>query len=146
MIKYTLNCAKGHEFEAWFSNSASYDAQAAARAVSCPVCGSGDVTKAMMAPNVVSTKGRETAPRGVPAPQPLAMPAEFAQLVRDVRSQVAANAEYVGPRFAEEARKIHFDEAEKRGIYGEATASEVRALLDDGIDCTPLPPLPEDQN
>jgi hypothetical protein len=144
MIKYTLHCAEGHEFEAWFSNSASYDAQAARRAVSCPVCGSDEIAKAMMAPNVVSTKGRAVAARE-PASLP-AMPVEVAQLAREMRRHIQANAEYVGPRFAQEARKIHFEEAEKRGIYGVATVTEVKALLDDGIDCQPLPALPEDQN
>lgn len=141
MIKYALHCANEHEFEAWFSSSASYDAQAAAGQVLCPVCGSEHISKALMTPNVVSSK------RGASVREQAAtVPPEMMETVRKVRRYVEENAEYVGPRFAEEARKIHSEETETRGIYGEATAAEIKALHEDGVECFPLPQLPEDHN
>jgi hypothetical protein len=142
MIKFALQCDKGHEFEAWFSNSASYEAQVGTRQIQCPVCGSHEVTKALMAPNVVSSRQKQKTHAAGSEP----MPSEVAELFRKVRKHVVENAEYVGPRFAEEARKIHHEETEPRGIYGEASVSDVRALQDEGIDFHPLPSLPEDHN
>lgn len=142
MIKFALQCDNGHEFEAWFSNSASYEAQSRAQQIQCPVCGARGVTKALMAPNVVSSRQK----RKVIAANTEAVPAEVVDLLRKVRKHVEENAEYVGPRFAEEARKIHHEEAEPRGIYGEASVAEVRRLQEDGIEFHPLPPLPEDHN
>jgi hypothetical protein len=142
MIKFTLHCEHEHEFEAWFSCSATYDTQARTRQILCPVCGSDDVTKALMTPNVVSSRQKQKT-HAVSSGQ---MPAEIMELMRTVRKHVEENAEYVGPRFADEARKIHYEEAEARGIYGEASTSEIRLLQEDGIDFHPLPMLPEDQN
>ncbi len=166
MIRYALACDQGHGFDAWFGSSLSYDEQAEAHAITCPACGSASVRKAPMAPNIV--KGL-AAPKalvpeplvapvsGVPVPDALApeadVPAPAAGprrqtygLLRDLRAHLKAHADYVGPRFAEEARKMHFGEASARSIYGEATRDEVRDLADDGIPVCPLPPLPEDQN
>jgi hypothetical protein len=162
MIRYRLNCHKKHEFEAWFGSSGAYDKQAKKGLVECPECGSKKVTKALMAPGV-STRGRRSEPREAPAPStdapvvqgpPLSPEAsrraeaqqQFLSLMRQVRAEVESKAEYVGPRFAEEARKIHDKEAEARGIWGEATLAEAKELAEDGIDCLPLPPLPEDKN
>jgi hypothetical protein len=143
MIKYTLRCSEGHEFEAWFSNSAAYETQVAARQILCPNCGSDRVEKALMAPNVVSGRRRETQPVPGPSPSPQA---EMAAMVRKLREHVAQNSEYVGPRFAEEARKIHHEEAEARGIHGEASEQDVKLLKEEGVEFYPLPSLPEEHN
>ena len=162
MIKYSVQCQKGHGFEAWFQNSAAFDTQTKRGLVSCPDCGSKKVTKALMAPNVSAStrkKGGAAAPVrsesreiAVAAPtQPVAtpsvaMPAELVEVLRKIRREVEAKADYVGPKFVEEARKIHYDEAPQRGIYGEASLDDVNALHEEGIDCLPLPVLPEERN
>ena len=166
MIKYSVQCQKGHGFEAWFQNSAAFETQTKRGLVSCPACGSVKVTKALMAPHVSAKtrkKGKaEPMPQGVAtgrevavapargaqrvASPPVAIPAEMAELLRHIRREVEANADYVGPKFAEEARKIHYEEAPERGIYGEASLEDVQALHEEGIDCLPLPVLPEDRN
>lgn len=143
MIKYSLKCEGRHEFEAWFSSSAAYDRQAEARQVLCPVCGTAEVGKALMAPNVVSSRRSE--PLAKPAPTNTEQ-AEAVQPMRKLKKFVEQNSDYVGPRFAEEARKIHYEETEARSIYGEASQGEVERLLDDGVEFYPLPNVPEDQN
>lgn len=141
MIKYALHCADGHEFEGWFPSSSGYERQAEAGQVTCPVCGGDKVTKAMMAPNIATSEKRSG---GGTAPPP--MPREIVEMLRAVRKHVTENADYVGPRFAEEARKMHFGETESRGIYGEATLTETQALLSEGIEVSPLPKLPDEHN
>ena len=143
MIKYSLRCSEGHEFEAWFSNSAAYETQAAARQILCPNCGTDRVRKALMAPNVVSGRSRQTGPVEPAPPNPQA---EIVAMVRKLREHVAQNSEYVGPRFAEEARKIHHEEAEARGIHGEASDQDVKLLKEEGVEFYPLPALPEEHN
>lgn len=133
MIVYRLQCRKGHDFEGWFADSTAYDTQAAAGQVACPVCDSREVTKAPMAP-AVSAATRKSAP----APSP----AELRQALRTLRRHIEATHENVGARFAEEARRIHHGEAAERGIYGDATPQEVRALADDGIEVAPVPWVP----
>ncbi len=163
MIKYAVQCQKGHGFEAWFQNSGAFDTQTKRGLVSCPNCGSIKVTKALMAPNV-STRTRkkgvnagaqkisEAADTDVAAVSTAAalpervMPPEMLELMRKMRKEVEAKAENVGPRFAEEARKMHYNEAPERGIYGQASLDDVRALHEEGIDCLPLPVLPEERN
>jgi hypothetical protein len=153
MIRYRLTCDKAHEFEAWFSNAAAYDAQAGRRQLSCPACGSTSVEKALMAPSVIKTpKGaRKKAPAQAaamaPEPagkeaQPVAAHHELVDTIRKLR----AKSEYVGRKFSEEARKIHHEEAPARGIHGEATPEEAEALSEEGIEFFPLPILPEDHN
>jgi hypothetical protein len=148
MIRYRLRCNAGHEFEAWFKNSGAYDRQANRGQVLCPECGSANVTKAPMAPSI-ATRKRETA-RGIAAHDEATKHAEAQRkilaLMREVRAYVERNAEYVGPRFAEEARKMHFNEIEARNIYGEASLDDARKLAEDGIEFCPLPRVPEDQN
>lgn len=143
MIKYALVCQHGHEFEAWFRNGHAYEAQVSKSQIACPLCGSIQVEKAIMAPAVSTATRREEAP-----PSQLAhIPAEqLQQFVRRIRDEVHENAEYVGGRFAEEARRIHFNESPERGIYGEASADEVRSLAEDGVPFLPLPRAPEDLN
>jgi hypothetical protein len=148
MIRYDLICADGHAFDAWFRDSAAYDDQARQGFVTCGICGSTRVEKQIMAPAIAAKGNREETKASVPMFSGPADPrAKLAlAMMRELREKVVANAEYVGPRFAEEARKIHYEEAEKRGIYGEASLAEARALADEGIEAHPLPILPEDTN
>jgi hypothetical protein len=131
MILFDLRCAAGHAFEAWFRDSAAYDAQAADAAIDCPVCGSREVAKALMAPAV----------RSRPSPDPEQV-AQAMKVLRKVQGHIEKTFDHVGPRFAEEARRIHHGEADKRSIYGEATTSEVEALDDEGIEVGRIPWLP----
>jgi hypothetical protein len=147
MIRYSLVCPEGHDFEAWFAGSEAYEKQRAGGTVACPVCGSTSVDKALMAPAVSTSRKKESMrlAANMPAgaePEPKAV----AAMLRKLRDHLTANAENVGPRFAEEARKIHYNEAEKRGIYGEASPDEARALAEEGIEFHPLPMLPEEHN
>ncbi|WP_336486079.1 DUF1178 family protein [Methylobacterium nigriterrae] len=153
MIRYALVCEAGHGFESWFPSSDAYDDQAARGLVTCPFCDSARVDKSPMAPGVARTdRARPPAatPAAVPAPAPMPMLAEperqMRALLRMVRAQVASTAEHVGARFPEEARKIHYGEADSRPIYGQASLEEARALVDEGIDVAPLPMLPDDRN
>jgi hypothetical protein len=131
MILFDLRCAAGHAFEAWFRDSAAYDAQAADAAIDCPVCGSREVAKALMAPAV----------RSRPSPDPEQV-AQAMKVLRKVQDHIEKTFDHVGPRFAEEARRIHHGEADRRSIYGEATTSEVEALDDEGIEVGRIPWLP----
>jgi hypothetical protein len=142
MIRYALRCGRDHEFEAWFRSSVDFDRAAAAGENACPVCGSHEIAKALMAPAVSGTKKREKVSLAAPDPRNLAL----REAVKEFRKKVTENADYVGDKFAEEARKIHFNETEPHGIYGEATTEEARALAEDGIAFQPLPSLPEDRN
>ena len=139
MIRYALICEEGHGFEAWFGSADTYDEQAEAHAILCPACGSAHVEKAPMAPYVA----RRAAER--PTPPPAEQPKSYAML-RKLRAELTANSDYVGPKFPEEARKIHFEEAPGRAIHGEATADEAQELDEEGVPIFPLPRLPEDQN
>ena len=157
MIRYRLICDTGHEFDAWFPRSSAFDEQSERGFIVCAECGSGKVGKALMAPSVVTRTAQPPAQEAPPArqaatpppsPPSLAahLPPEAVELLRKVRQHVLQTAENVGDRFAEEARKIHFEEAEARGIYGQATREEAEQLIDEGIDFHPLPHLPEDAN
>lgn len=139
MIQYSLHCAKGHQFDAWFKNAAAFDEQQARGIVSCAVCGDGHVEKAPMAPSVARTDGEKVS---LSARHPEA--ARFRDMVRAYRQKVTSEADYVGDRFAEEARKIHYEEAEARGIYGEASRDEVIALAEEGVEFMPLPDVADD--
>lgn len=142
MIRYALRCDGGHGFEAWFASSAGYDDQAARGLVSCPFCDSSQVSKAIMAPAVAGTK-RRAEPE---TPPPAKMREMFRHAAREVRRKVLDEFEPVGDAFAREARAIHEGAAEGRGIYGQATPAEVRALKEDGIGVAPLPPEPVDED
>ena len=161
MIRYRLKCERRHEFEAWFASSAAFDRQAKRGEISCPRCGTAKVEKTLMAPSISkgtkSTKRKRAEKASEPAaaqPAPsaqsethrLAAHGELAAAMRKMRAEVEAKSEYVGPRFSEEARKIHYEEAPARGIYGEATHEEAQALSEEGIEFFPLPALPEDHN
>jgi hypothetical protein len=147
VITYNLACAKGHEFEGWFKDSAAYDAQEAGAALECPVCGNAHVKKAIMAPavknSITKAKGRvDIAPSKADA----ADPQKLRQFMAGYRKFIEDNADYVGPRFPEEARKIHYGEAEERHIYGESTLGEAIELIEEGIALAPVPPDPGDLN
>jgi hypothetical protein len=141
VIQYSLHCGNAHSFDAWFKNAAAFDEQQARGIVTCAICGTHDVSKALMAPSVArSGSDKMSLSTGHPDI------ARFREMVRAYRQKVVSEADYVGDRFAEEARKIHFEEVEAHGIYGEATRDEVIALAEEGIEFAPLPDLPEEQN
>lgn len=140
MITYSLACANQHKFDAWFRSAEAFDDQHARGIVTCPVCGSPKVEKALMAPALRMTSDKISVSTGHP------MQSEIREFLRAMRKKVTSEADYVGDKFAEEARKIHFKESDPRGIYGEATRDEVAELLDDGVDFLPLPQLPEEAN
>jgi hypothetical protein len=138
MIKYALTCEHGHGFEGWFGASADYDDQHARGLLQCPVCGSAAVRKQIMAPAVVGAKKGQDETPSTETVREMAM-----QAAAKIRQTVEDNFDYVGDTFAKEARAIHEGEAEERGIYGEATGAEVKALIDDGVPVAPLPPKPK---
>jgi hypothetical protein len=160
MIRYALVCESKHTFESWFQNSTAYDRQAARGLVTCPLCGSDKVEKAIMAPRlargdaqVVTPPTPTTAPLDATAPAektPVAMMSpqehEFRQKLKELREHVTRNADYVGGKFPEEARKMHYGEIEHRSIYGEASPQEAKDLHEEGIEFHPLPILPDDRN
>ena len=157
MIRYSLRCECDHTFESWFQSSSAFDSQVKRKLVACPVCGSAKVEKAIMAPQIVSKKGRESAvPASAPAPpaeappgsQPLVMAQEreLRTKLKELRDHIIKNADNVGERFPNEARKMHYGEIEHRPIYGEASPEEARSLVDEGVEVSPLPVLPEDRN
>jgi hypothetical protein len=141
VIHYSLVCDKSHKFDGWFSNAAAYDGQKARGLVTCPICLTTAVDKALMAPSIArSTSEKVSLSIGHPQHQ------QLRDAMLALRNKVTSEADYVGDKFAEEARKIHFKEVDQRGIYGEATKEEVAALVEDGVDFMPLPNLPEEHN
>jgi hypothetical protein len=154
MIRFALRCQEGHEFEAWFRNGDTYDRQAKRGEVRCPDCGSAKVAKAVMAP-AIARGGRRAAPVETPAveapapaeakPAPAPDPGEIhiagkmREALREMRRFIEKNAEYVGPKFADEARKMHKGESGERSIYGEASEAEADALKDEGIEFGRIP-------
>ena len=160
MIRYSLRCEGDHAFESWFRSSSAYDSQVKRKLVACPVCGSAKVEKAIMAPRIVGKKGHEAA-ASVPAPAaavtdaaatptstPLLMgqERELRAKLKELRDHIVKNADNVGERFPSEARKMHYGDIEHRPIYGEASPEEARALIEEGVEVSPLPVLPEDRN
>jgi hypothetical protein len=146
VIRYTLACENGHGFETWFGDSQAFDTLRAVGAVLCPECGSAAVEKALMTPQVSTARKKDAKKDKMRLAANHGMRAEAVAAMRKIRDHVTENADYVGSKFPEEARKIHYDEAEKRGIYGEATMDEAKALAEEGVEFHPLPMLPDDQN
>jgi hypothetical protein len=157
MILYRLRCSKGHEFESWFKDSRTYERQEKKSLIGCAVCGDAKVVRAPMAPRLgkgskkmdVEMPAAAAAPAPAPSPeqQQMAamakhMPKELREALLKVREQVEKNCEHVGDKFAEEARKIHYGESDKRGIYGETSDEEAEALADEGIEFGRLPWIP----
>ena len=141
MIRFGLACEHGHEFDGWFRSSDDFDKQKKRGLVDCPECGSHKVDKVLMAPAVSTGRKREK--------MALALNAEQRRVMKEMKAlseKLRENADYVGEKFAEEARKIHFGETEQRGIYGEATAEEAKTLVEDGVPFMPIPVFPEDRN
>ncbi|MEP0521556.1 MAG: DUF1178 family protein [Hyphomicrobiales bacterium] len=174
MIRFSLKCDASHDFEGWFRSGDDFKTQQKRGLLACPNCGSTVVEKALMTPSVPK-KGNQVptvepadiametpaptppSPAAAPVPvvqapeNPLAkMPPALRKKVigamKEWRDTIVSKSEHVGPKFAEEARKIHFKEAEERPIYGEASSEEVQELLEEGVECAPLPILPEDHN
>ena len=169
MIRYALRCERDHTFESWFQSSAAYESQVKRKLIECPSCGSTKVEKAIMAPRLARAEAAAPAealpmplpamPASLPAPQP-PLPApgktpvaimspqerELRKKLKELREHVTKNADYVGPRFPEQARKIHYGEVEHRSIYGEASPDEAKALHEEGIEFHPLPILPDEFN
>jgi hypothetical protein len=157
MIRYSLRCEREHAFESWFQSSSAYDSQVRRKLVTCPVCGSAKVEKAIMAPQIASKRGRDiTAPEPAapatevapPASTPLllAQERELRAKLKELRDHIVKTADNVGERFPNEARKMHYGDIEHRPIYGEASPDEARALIEEGVEVSPLPVLPEDRN
>jgi hypothetical protein len=163
MILYRLRCAKGHEFDGWFKDSKTYERQEKKSLIGCAVCGSSKVERAIMSPRIGKKGGKAEAPievteapvaapagaPAVPAPeqQQMAalarhMPKELREALLKVRAEVEKNCEHVGDKFAEEARKIHYGESDRRGIYGETSDEEAEALAEEGIEFGRLPWIP----
>jgi hypothetical protein len=161
MIRYSLVCDRRHDFESWFANSAAYDKQVKRGLVTCPMCGSGKVEKAIMAPRLArSDKSIDmpeppasATPAPVPAseaPAPVAMISpqerELRAKLKELREHLTRNAENVGRKFPNEARKMHYGEIDHRSIYGEASPQEAKELHEEGIEFHPLPVLPDERN
>jgi hypothetical protein len=162
VIHYSLVCHKGHDFESWFANSAAYDKQAKRGLITCPLCGSAKVEKAIMAPRLarkdkstsIIAPVEDTAPASEPAaPEPATPVAlvspqerEFRAKLKELREHLTANSDNVGKKFPEEARKMHYGEIEHRSIYGEATPQDAKELHEEGIAFHPLPVLPDERN
>jgi hypothetical protein len=172
VIRYTLACADGHTFESWFASSAAYDKQAKRHLIECPVCGSTKVDRAIMAPAIA--RGRRRAVREGAASEPMMAPPpadaaagppaaagsaegssvamiseherELRTKLKELHQHLTGNADYVGAKFPEEARRMHYGEADHRSIYGEASLDDAKALHDEGIEFYPLPRLPDDRN
>lgn len=160
MIRYALHCDRDHQFESWFQSSSAYDSQVKRKLVTCPICGSAKVDKAIMAPRIVGKKGGG---RATPPPEPattaapeaaapgstslmMAQERELRAKLKELRDHIVKNADNVGERFANEARAMHYGDKEHRPIYGEASPEEAKSLIDEGIEVSPLPTLPEDRN
>jgi hypothetical protein len=169
MIRYALVCERSHEFDIWFKDSADYDKQSKRGLVTCPTCDSAKVEKALMAPQLGrgAKKGRRTqvppaevAPQQIAPPQEASAPApdkspvammspqerEFRTKLKELREHLTKNADNVGAKFPEEARKMHYGEIEHRSIYGEASPQEAKELHEEGIEFHPLPVLPDERN
>ena len=158
MIRYNLICERHHEFESWFQDSGAYDKQAKRGLISCPLCGSGKIEKAIMAPRLarkdkstsISLPPEAASPPAREAATPVAMMSpqekEFRVKLKELRDHLTSNADNVGKKFPEEARKMHYGETEHRSIYGEASAKDAKELHEEGIEFHPLPVLPEERN
>src|SRR4051812_24214704 len=158
MIRYALACNKAHPFESWFPSSEAYDAQRAQGLLTCPICGSAEIEKQIMAPSVARTDKVPAGPidtltppvAEAAPPQPVALLSEpeqaFRAMLKAVRAHVTQNADYVGSGFVEEGRKMHYGEIEHRSIYGEADLVQAKALLEEGIEAHPLPIILDDHN
>jgi hypothetical protein len=158
VIRYNLVCDKRHAFESWFPSSAAYEKQEKRKLIECPACGSTKVERAIMAPNI-ARKDKSTpieAPVEAPAPAPAEAPTpvamispqerEFRKKLKELRDHLTSNADNVGKKFPEVARKMHYGEVAHRSIYGEASPQDAKELHEEGIEFHPLPVLPDERN
>lgn len=141
MIRFSLVCEREHDFEGWFRSNDDFDKQKKRGFVECPACGSHKVEKALMAPAVSTSRKQEKMALAMGEQQRQAM-----TQLKALADKMRENSDYVGDKFAEEARKIHFGEADARGIYGEATLEEAQSLAEDGVEFMPIPSFPDDRN
>ena len=150
MIKYALVCERKHTFDSWFADSAAYEKQAKHGLVTCPACNSSKVEKAIMAPRLAGARKGKKAAAEAPAPASVAMLSpqeqELRTKLKELRDHITQNADYVGKKFPEEARKMHYGETEHRSIYGEATMEAAKELHDEGIELHAIPTLPDEKN
>jgi len=157
VIHYALICAAGHRFESWFASSAAYDKQVKRGLITCPACGSAKIEKAIMAPSIArarksapaettDTAAAETAPEKAPVAMISQRERELRAKLKDLRDHLIKNADYVGPQFPEQARRMHYGEVEHRSIYGEASLDEAKSLDEEGIEFFPLPRVADERN
>jgi hypothetical protein len=158
MIRYNLRCERDHAFESWFQSSSAYETQEKRKLVNCPICGSAKVERAIMAPQIVSKKGRDVPVQAPVAaattevtasastPLMMAQERELRAKLKELRDHIVKNADNVGESFPNEARKMHYGDIEHRPIYGEASPEEARSLIEEGVEVSPLPVLPDDRN
>jgi len=137
MIKYSVRCKNTHEFEAWFKDSAAFDAQAKSGDIACPHCGDTKVTKAPMSPRISKSSRSATTPEA----RAREVAERILEVAQQMRKEIEANCDYVGDQFADEARRIHYGEADERGIYGEATDEETQELDEEGIEVFRIPTI-----
>lgn len=142
MIVFDLICENDHTFEAWFKDSKTFERQRRKKAVACPICDSTKVEKALMAPNITTSEAKDRAEHK----QKTVMAGQMMKMLSEARKAVEENCDYVGPQFAEEARKIHHGEADKRDIYGEATKEEAEELREEGVEFAEVPWVPRMDN
>ena len=156
MIHYQVRCGQGHEFDGWFKDSAAFDKLVSLGLLQCPECGDQNVSRALMAPAVVGSRSMAIQPAEPPAPAPATpppvapppqavagpMPDQMRAMLQKLRAEVEKNCDYVGERFADEARRIHRGESDKRGIYGETSPTEAEALAEEGIEVSRIPWVP----
>ena len=141
MIVFDLKCSNDHEFETWFPSSDAFDKQRKAKKVVCPICGDAKVDKALMAPSVSGTKkkGEKAVHLSSKAEEQVG---KYMTALKEIREEVEKNSDYVGDKFPEEARKIHYGETEERGIHGEASDEEAADMVEEGIDVQKVPWVP----
>jgi hypothetical protein len=156
VIRYALRCDRGHSFDSWFASASAYDSQRKRKLVECPNCGSAKIEKAIMAPRLSRNKaarpaaeaavGGEVMAPSSPAPLMMTKERELRAKLRELRDHIKKNADDVGEKFPEEARKMHYGEIEHRPIYGEASLQEAREMIEEGLEVAPIPLLPDERN
>ncbi|EAQ37578.1 hypothetical protein NB311A_04684 [Nitrobacter sp. Nb-311A] len=147
MIRYNLRCERGHTFESWFQSSSTYDSQVKRKLVTCAICGSTNVEKAIMAPRIAGSKTRDEPSSADPSTSAImAEERELRAELKQLHDHLVKNADNVGAQFPNEARKMHYGDIEHRPIYGEASIEEARSLIEEGVEVGSLPVLRDNRN
>ena len=153
MIRYTLKCESDHQFESWFQSAGAYEKLEAQNMVTCPACGSTDVAKTLMAPRVPAKSNaardqvtEDDAPKDAPVPMAAGPDPKLEAALKELRAHVEANSEYVGDKFATEARAMHLGDTPQKSIYGEVKAEDAKKLAEDGVPALPLPFVPKQKS